>query len=60
MINFGEWITHNDELLTDFLRVLNDGVDQIKLIILEIYVRNEPKTSQQHFPIKVFKKYSSL
>ncbi|KAG5568096.1 hypothetical protein H5410_064889 [Solanum commersonii] len=44
-VNFGEWIIYNDESLTDFLRVPDDYIDQIKLTILEIYVRKEPKTS---------------
>ncbi|KAG5614742.1 hypothetical protein H5410_014566 [Solanum commersonii] len=52
-VNFGEWIIYNDELLTDFLRVPNDYIDQIKLTILEIYVRKEPKTSQQRSPLSV-------
>ncbi|KAG5621044.1 hypothetical protein H5410_006262 [Solanum commersonii] len=52
-VNFGEWIIYNDELLTDFLRVPNDYIDQIKLTILEFYVRKEPKTSQQRSPLSV-------
>ena len=52
-VNFGEWIIYNDESLTDFLRVPNDYIDQIKLTILEIYVRKEPKTSQQRSPLSV-------
>ncbi|KAG5587936.1 hypothetical protein H5410_048370 [Solanum commersonii] len=41
------------ESLTNFLRVPNDYIDQIKLAILEIYVRKEPKTSQQRSPLSV-------
>ncbi|KAG5622218.1 hypothetical protein H5410_007436, partial [Solanum commersonii] len=52
-VNFGEWIIYNDESLTDFLRVPDDYIDQIKLTILEIYVRKEPKTSQQYSPLSV-------
>ncbi|KAG5624267.1 hypothetical protein H5410_009485, partial [Solanum commersonii] len=52
-VNFGEWIIYNDESLTDFLRVPDDYIDQIKLTILEIYVRKEPKTSQQRSPLSV-------
>ena len=52
-VNFGEWITYNDESLTDFLRVPNDYIDQIKLTILEIYVRKEPKISQQRSLLSV-------
>ncbi|KAG5614286.1 hypothetical protein H5410_014110, partial [Solanum commersonii] len=51
-VTFGEWIIYNDKSLTDFLRVPNDYVDQIKLTILEIYVRKEPKTSQQCSPYR--------
>ncbi|KAG5626419.1 hypothetical protein H5410_011637 [Solanum commersonii] len=52
-VNFGEWIIYNDESLTDFLRVPDDYIDQIKLTILEIYVRKEPKTSQQRSPLSI-------
>ncbi|KAH0776774.1 hypothetical protein KY290_008185 [Solanum tuberosum] len=52
-VNFGEWIIYNDESLTNFLRVPDDYIDQIKLTILEIYVRKEPKTSQQRSPLSV-------
>ncbi|KAG5604232.1 hypothetical protein H5410_025724, partial [Solanum commersonii] len=52
-VNFGEWIIYNDKSFTDFLRVPNDYIDQIKLTILEIYVRKEPKTSQQRSPLSV-------
>ncbi|KAG5623469.1 hypothetical protein H5410_008687 [Solanum commersonii] len=52
-VNFGEWIIYNDVSLTDFLRIPNDYIDQIKLTILEIYVRKEPKTSQQRSPLSV-------
>ncbi|KAH0634172.1 hypothetical protein KY285_034885 [Solanum tuberosum] len=41
------------ESLTNFVRVPNDYIDQIKLTILEIYVRKEPKTSQQRSPLSV-------
>ncbi|KAG5620538.1 hypothetical protein H5410_005756 [Solanum commersonii] len=34
-------------------KVPNDYVDQIKLTILEIYVRKEPKISQQRSPLSV-------
>ncbi|KAG5601817.1 hypothetical protein H5410_033187 [Solanum commersonii] len=54
-VNFGEWIIYNDESLTDFLRVPDDYIDQIKLTILEIYVRKEPKTSQQRSSLSVDK-----
>ncbi|KAG5572381.1 hypothetical protein H5410_062147 [Solanum commersonii] len=54
-VNFGEWIIYNDKSLTDFLRGPNDYIDQIKLTILEIYVRKEPKTENHNsvdgFPI---------
>ena len=52
-VNFGEWIIYSDKSLTDFLRVPDDYIDQIKLTILEIYVRKEPKTSQQRSPLSV-------
>ena len=39
--------------LTDFLRVPNDYIDQIKSTILGIYVRKEPKISQQRSPLSV-------
>ena len=52
-VNFGEWNINNDESLTDFLRVPNDYIDQIKLTILEIYVKKEPKISQQRSPLSV-------
>ena len=52
-VNFGEWIIYNDESLTDFLRVPNDYIDQIKLTVLEIYVRKEPKISQQRSHLSV-------
>uniref|UniRef100_M1CGS3 NBS-coding resistance gene protein n=1 Tax=Solanum tuberosum TaxID=4113 RepID=M1CGS3_SOLTU len=52
-VNIGEWIIYNDESLTNFLRVPDDYIDQIKLTILEIYVRKEPKTSQQRSPLSV-------
>ena len=52
-VNFGEWIIYNDESLTDFLRVPNDYIDQIKSTILGIYVRKEPKISQQRSPLSV-------
>ena len=52
-VNFGEWIIYNDESLTDFLRIPNDYINQIKLTILEIYVRKETKTSQQRSPLLV-------
>ncbi|KAG5623789.1 hypothetical protein H5410_009007 [Solanum commersonii] len=52
-VNFEEWIIYNDESLTDFLRVPDDYIDQIKLTILEIYVRKKPKTSQQRSPLSV-------
>ena len=52
-VNFGEWIIYNDESLTEFLRVPNDYIDQIKLTVLEIYVRKEPKISQQRSPLSV-------
>ena len=35
------------------MRVPNDYIDQIKLTILEIYVRKEPKISQQRSPLSV-------
>ncbi|KAG5572116.1 hypothetical protein H5410_061882 [Solanum commersonii] len=35
------------------IRVPDDYIDQIKLTILEIYVRKEPKTSQQCSPLSV-------
>ncbi|KAG5580108.1 hypothetical protein H5410_050735 [Solanum commersonii] len=59
-VNIGEWNIYNDESLTNFLRVPNDYIDQIKLTILEIYVRKEAKTSQQRSPITILVKYSSL
>ena len=46
-------IIYNDESLTDFLRVPNDYIDQIKLTILEIYVRKEPKITQQRSHLSV-------
>ena len=52
-VNFREWIIYNDESLTDFLRVPNDYIDQIKSTILGIYVRKEPKISQQRSPLSV-------
>ena len=52
-VNFGKWIIYNDESLTDFLRVPNYYIDQIKSTILEIYVRKEPKISQQRSPLLV-------
>ena len=52
-VNFGEWIIYNDESLTDFLRVPNYYIDQIKSTILGIYVRKEPKISQQRSPLSV-------
>ena len=52
-VNFGKWIIYNDESLTDFLRVPNYYIDQIKSTILEIYVRKEPKISQQRSPLSV-------
>ncbi|KAG5593393.1 hypothetical protein H5410_043907 [Solanum commersonii] len=52
-VNFEEWIIYNDESLFDFLRVPDDYIDQIKLTILEIYVRKEHKTSQQCSPLSV-------
>ena len=35
------------------MRVPNDYIDQIKLTILEIYVRKEPKISQQRSHLSV-------
>ena len=52
-VNFGEWIIYNDESLTNFLRVPNDYIDQIKSTILGIYVSKEPKISQQRSPLSV-------
>ncbi|KAG5599302.1 hypothetical protein H5410_030672 [Solanum commersonii] len=52
-VSFGEWIIYNNESLTDFLRVPNDYIDQIKLTTHEIYVMKEPKTSQQRSPLSV-------
>ncbi|KAG5621715.1 hypothetical protein H5410_006933 [Solanum commersonii] len=37
----------------NFGEVPNGYIDQIKLTILEIYVRKEPKTSQQRSPLSV-------
>ncbi|KAG5568341.1 hypothetical protein H5410_064644 [Solanum commersonii] len=37
----------------NFGEVPDDYIDQIKLTILEIYVRKEPKTSQQRSPLSV-------
>ena len=53
LVNFREWIIYNDESLTDFLRVPNDYIDQIKSTILGIYVMKEPKISQQRSPLSV-------
>ncbi|KAG5612130.1 hypothetical protein H5410_023411 [Solanum commersonii] len=52
-VNFGERIIYNDKSLTDFFRVPNDYINQIKLTILEIFVRKEPKTSQQCSPLLI-------
>ena len=52
-VNLGEWIINNYESLNDFLRVPNDRIDQIKLTILKIYDRKEPKTSQQRTSLSV-------
>ena len=52
-VNFRGWIIYNDESLTDFLRVPNDYIDQIKSTILGIYVRKEPKISQQRSHLSV-------
>ena len=53
LVNFGKWIIYNDESLTDILRVPNDYIDQIKSTILGIYVRKEPKISQQRSHLSV-------
>ncbi|KAM3216874.1 hypothetical protein P3L10_026316 [Capsicum annuum] len=39
LVNYGEWIISDDELLTEFLRAPHDYASQIKLNILQIYVK---------------------
>ncbi|KAM3319412.1 hypothetical protein P3S67_006612 [Capsicum chacoense] len=50
LINYGEWIISDDELLTKFLRTPCDYASQIKLNILQIYIKKEWKNSSAHSP----------
>ncbi|KAF3633174.1 hypothetical protein FXO37_27169 [Capsicum annuum] len=50
-VNFGEWLINDDDSFGDFLRAPNDYIDQIKPIVLEVYVRKEPRFSCYHSPL---------
>ena len=50
-VNFGEWIIANDDSLRDFLSAPNDFIDQIKLNVLEVYVRTERTSRRRRSPI---------
>ncbi|KAM3270038.1 hypothetical protein P3S67_029944 [Capsicum chacoense] len=50
-LNFGEWLINDDDSLGDFLRAPNDYIDQIKLTMLEVYVRKEPRSSHCRSPL---------
>ncbi|KAF3674103.1 putative aspartic proteinase nepenthesin-2-like [Capsicum annuum] len=52
MINYGEWIISDDESLTEFLRAPCDYASQIKLNILQVYVKKESKNHLVHSPIQ--------
>ncbi|KAF3663571.1 hypothetical protein FXO38_02285 [Capsicum annuum] len=48
LINYGEWIISDDESLTEFLRAPCDYANQLKLNILQIYVKKERTTRRAH------------
>ncbi|PHU17690.1 hypothetical protein BC332_13385 [Capsicum chinense] len=50
-VHFGKWLINEDDSLGDFLRAPNDYVDQIKLTLLEVYVRKEPRLSCRRSPL---------
>ncbi|KAF3613068.1 hypothetical protein FXO38_03816 [Capsicum annuum] len=50
LINYGEWIISDDESLTKFLRAPCDYASQVKLNILQVYVKKERKTCRAHSP----------
>ncbi|PHT44201.1 Xyloglucan endotransglucosylase/hydrolase 2 [Capsicum baccatum] len=52
IVNNGEWIISDDESLTEFLRAPCDYASQIKLNILQVYVKNERKNHLVQFAIQ--------
>ncbi|KAG5596859.1 hypothetical protein H5410_038091 [Solanum commersonii] len=68
-VNFGEWIIYNNESLTDFWRVPNDYIDQIKSLRLvnnvsplsvNVHPRLENPNSVDEFPITQFTDFSNM
>ncbi|PHU04818.1 hypothetical protein BC332_25640 [Capsicum chinense] len=50
LVNYGEWIISDDESLTEFLRAPSDYASQIKLNILQVYIKKEWKNCSAHSP----------
>ncbi|KAF3668873.1 hypothetical protein FXO37_09304 [Capsicum annuum] len=50
LVNYGEWIINDDESLTEFLTLPSDYASQIKLNILQVYVKKERTSRHAHSP----------